>query len=113
MLHGVAVATPATAGSARGAKDQFSPGPISAVQKPIEEMCPSPIARRLSADPGLAVLQAALVRVQHRAGLHSAAPSVAYSAVNVAPSTTARAGLSGLPSRCAATTEACSASRSA
>ena len=69
------------AGRSRGSKVHCAPGPTTAEQKPIEEMCPSPMPRRLSATRAWPVRRPPWSGPSTALGLHRAAPSVAYSAV--------------------------------
>ena len=49
MLQVAGVVSATQAGRRRGSKVHCAPGPTMAEQKPIEEMCPSPMPRRLTA----------------------------------------------------------------
>ena len=95
LFHCAGDASPATAGASRCRNDQHGPGPMTAVQKAIEETCPSPIARRLTATRSWPASSPLWSGCATALGLHRAAASVAYSAVKQAPSTSVRAGLSG------------------
>jgi hypothetical protein len=95
-------------GRSRGSKDHCAPGPTTAEQKPIEEMCPSPMPRTLSATRAWPACRPPWSGPSTALGLHRAAASVAYSAVKVAPSSSVRAAVSSrASSRCAETIDAC------
>ena len=71
----------------------MSPAPVIVPSRnPMDELCPSPIARTLMRNrtlPGLTIVWSGCSTML---GLHSAAPSRAYSLVKVAPSSSRRAG---------------------
>ena len=84
------------------------PGVVTAPVDPMDERCPSPIPRTLIKNRRLPAAVSVWSGWATMLGLHSAAPSMAYSLVKVAPSNSIRASERWMPgSRRSASSWAC------
>ena len=92
--RGTGETVPVVARAERGATATRPPASIVPVRNPIEERWPSPIARKLMTKRRLPGGTPDWSGAATMLGLHTAAPSMAYSLVKVAPSSSCRVSVS-------------------